>query len=307
MKRTIYILLFAGMITSMEVDACDVCGCSLGGGYFGILPQFNKNFVGLRWSQAKFYSYMNHQSEYTHDEYSNDTYNKVELWGRFYINPKLQLFTFIPYNYNQMEGSEQNVTASGMGDVSLIANYLLINTGMDTIKLFKQTLSLGGGVKLPTGKYNLADQGALVNENFQMGTGSTDFVISAMYTLRYKQIGSNFETGYKINTANQNDYRFGNQFHASYQLFYWQNLKGIALLPNAGVYYEQGDYHKDDGIIQSNTGGSALLATVGLETYFGQFTVGFNYKHPLVQHFNSDNVADIQSKDRFVVALTFNF
>jgi hypothetical protein len=31
-----------------------VCGCSLGGNYFGILPLYNKNFVGLRWSQAKF-------------------------------------------------------------------------------------------------------------------------------------------------------------------------------------------------------------------------------------------------------------
>ena len=307
MKEILLILFIAGMmVVRYDAAACDVCGCSLGGGYYGILPQFNKNFVGLRWSQAKFYAYMNHRSEYLQEEHSNDTYNKVELWGRFYIGKRLQIFAFVPYSYNTMRGTEQNVTASGLADITLSANYLLINTG-DSTRMFKHTLSAGAGIKLPTGENNLTDHGELVHPNFQMGTGSTDFLLSAIYTVRYGKLGSNVETGYKINTANADEYRFGNQFHASYQFFYWQNVKSITLLPNAGLYYEQADNHKDGRAIQTNTGGSALLVSAGMETYVSRFTIGFNYKHPLTQKYNSDNIADIQGKDRYVVARYVQF
>jgi hypothetical protein len=250
---------------------------------------------------------MNHQSEYLHEEYSNDTYNKVELWGRFYVNKKVQIFAFVPYSFNTMAGTEQNVSANGLADISVAVNYLLLNTGEDSSRMFKHTLSAGLGVKLPTGKNDLQDKGDFVNPNFQMGTGSTDFLLSTIYTARYGKIGSNLEMGYKFNTRNTNDYLFGNQFHGSYRFFYWQSIKPFTFLPNVGVYYEQADNHKDGNIIQTNTGGDAWFASAGLETYISQFTFGFNYQHPFVQNYNSDDIADIQGKDRFTVTLTFNF
>lgn len=301
------ILLFLICFSAIRSYSCDACGCSLGGNYFGILPQFNKNFAGLRWSQARFYAYMNHQSELLGPESSNDTYNKLELWGRFYVNKKIQVFAFLPYNSNSMNGTHQSVSSNGLGDVTLMANYLLINTGEDKIKRFKHTLVVGGGVKLPSGKYKLEDQGKLVNPNFQMGTGSTDFLLSTMYTIRYQKIGTNLETGYKINTHNSNNYHFGNQYHITSQVFFWQNVGSFSFLPNAGVYYELGEKHKADDIIQVNTGGSALLSSLGLETYYKTISLGFNFKHPLSQHYNSDDIADITSKDRWTVSLTYNF
>ena len=285
---------------------CDVCGCSLGGNYFGILPQFNKNFVGLRWSQAKFHSYI-YGGAVLPAQYSNDTYNKVELWGRYYVNEKLQVFGFIPYIHNDMNGSDQVVSAHGLGDVTLMANYLIINTGGDRTRLFKHSLMAGGGIKLPTGDFNLEDKGKIINRNFQMGTGSVDFLISAVYTVRYGKLGMNVESGYKLNTRNSHDYLFGNQFHLSSQLFYWEKIKSFSLLPNAGVYYETADHHRDGEIIQANTGGSSFLLTAGLETYYKVITVGLNYKHPLMQQYNSDETADITSKDRWMISLTYNF
>lgn len=172
---------------------------------------------------------------------------------------------------------------------------------------FKHTWSIGAGIKLPTGKYNLEDKGKLVNPNFQTGTGSTDFLVSSIYTIRYQKIGSNFETGYKLNTTNKNAYKFGNQFYAAFQLFYWQKVKSIVLLPNAGLFYEQAQHHKDQNTIKTNTGGRALFATAGLETYIGSFTIGLTYKYPLSQQYNTDNIAEIESKDRIATTLTFNY
>jgi hypothetical protein len=305
MKIKLLLLFLILLLSDFSGLACDVCGCSLGGNYFGLLPLYNKNFVGLRWSQAKFNAYMDHHSEYFQKEYSHDTYHKVELWGRFNISPRLQLFAFVPYNYNDMDGNIQDVRASGLGDVTLMANYLLFKTTDDS-KSLKHMITVGGGLKLPTGKHDDTDQGKLVNPNFQLGTGSVDFLLNAVYTVRYKQVGVNVETGYKINTRNTDDYLFGNQHYLSSQVFYSKKLGIFTLLPNAGIYYERASHHKDGASVLTNTGGYALFLSTGLETYVAAFSFGVNYKTPLKQQYNSDSIADIEAADRWTVGVTYS-
>lgn len=285
--------------------ACDICGCSLGGNYFGILPLYNKNFIGLRWSPAKFHFYIL-PSQYLAAQQSNDTYTKMELWGRYYVTKRLQPFAFIPYAYNNMNGTDQIVSASGQGDINIMANYLVFNTD-ESKSDFKHTLIAGGGVKLPTGKFKLEDKGKIINRNFQMGTGSLDFNLNAEYTLRYKKTGINLESGYKINTRNSHDYLFGNQYHGSAQLFFWQSVGMFSFLPHAGVNFEQAATHKEGNIIQTNTGGNAWLGSAGLDIYLSRFTVGLNVQQPIVQHYNSDVTVDITSKNRLTFSLTYNF
>lgn len=307
MKTFIKLSALACVLIVQQSYGCDVCGCSLGGSYFGVLPLYNKNFVGLRWSQAKFYAYMDHHSESLPPEYSNDTYRKAELWGRVYLNKRLQLFGFVPYLYNSMNGSEQVISSSGLGDVTLVTNYLLINTGEAKDKRFKHSLQVGAGIKLPSGKFRKEDRGKLINPNFQMGTGSVDFLISSIYTIRYQKVGLSLESGYKINTRNSHAYRFGNQFHTSGQFFYWQKAGAFSLLPSGGLYYEQAARHNDAWIIQANTGGEALLAVGGFDVYYKNFTAGVNYKHTMDQQYNSDEIADIKGRDRWTLSLMFNF
>ncbi|MDX1912152.1 MAG: hypothetical protein SFV22_11725 [Saprospiraceae bacterium] len=51
------LLLAVGLLAMLPAaSACDVCGCSIGGNYFGILPQFHRNFAGFRWAQQSFRS-----------------------------------------------------------------------------------------------------------------------------------------------------------------------------------------------------------------------------------------------------------
>jgi hypothetical protein len=305
MKKLTILILFLCIATGASV-ACDVCGCSLGGSYYGILPQFQKNFIGLRWSQAKFQAHMNHGAVLG-EAHSRDTYSKVELWGRYYVNDRIQLFAFVPYSYNSMNGTDQKIKTNGIGDVSLLANYLILNTGESKTKKLKHTVMAGAGVKLPTGEYDLEDNGLIVNRNFQLGTGSVDFILSGVYTIRYQKTGLNSEAGYKINTRDSHGYLFGNQFHASARFFYWQNIKSVSVLPNAGVYYEQAAQHKEGEIRQANTGGSALLLSAGLEMYYRNFSVGATVQSPVRQSYNSDSIAEITSKDRMTISVTCSF
>lgn len=305
MKRIIVVLIVMMLTLGHDTKACDVCGCSLGGNYFGILPLYNKNFVGLRWSQAKFHSFIA-ATQYLEAQQSDDTYSKLELWGRYYVTKHIQLFAFVPYAFNDMNGTDQVISANGLGDINIMANYVILNTG-ESKSDFKHILIAGGGVKLPTGKFDLEDKGKIINRNFQMGTGSFDFNLNAVYTLRYKKTGINIETGYKINTRNSDDYLFGNQYRASAQLFYWQALGPVSFLPHAGMNFEQAVKHKEGDIIQVNTGGSAWLASAGLDIYIKRFTIGVNYQEPVSQKYNSDATADITSKARWTTSLTFNF
>lgn len=300
--------LLVGLVLSAivsQANACDVCGCSLGGNYFGILPFYGKNFVGLRWSQAQFHSYI-YPTQYLSAQQSNDTYSKVELWTRYHLTKRVQLFAFVPYVYNSMNGTDQVVYAQGLGDINLMSNYVILNNSEGGGN-WKHSLVAGGGVKLPTGKFSQYDKGKIINRNFQQGTGSVDFNSNAVYTIRYKKTGLNFETGYKMNTRNKDGYLFGNQFRFSSQLFYWQKFGIVSLLPHAGAYYENAARHHDNEIIQVNTGGTAVLASGGLDVYVGRVTVGVNYQKPMVQHYNSDDTADISSKARWTTTLMYIF
>lgn len=307
-KKALLLLLLSALLTP-TAKACDVCGCSLGANYFGILPQFNKNFIGLRFSQSKFYAHMHHEGSSLPDEYSNDTYTRAELWGRFYLSPKVQLITFVPYHFNSMAGNEQNVEISGLGDIAVSGQWLLVNTGEDMTAKFKHTLRAGLGIKLPTGKYDERDAGVLLNPSFQRGTGSLDFILNGIYTARYGKMGINTEVGYKINTRNQDEYKFGNQFNSGASLFYWHNFRNVklSLLPNAGFYVEQAAKHQDGDVQKANTGGSATFFTYGLETYLGSWSAGFNIKHPVHQSLNTEEGVELESYDRFIVHLTLSF
>jgi hypothetical protein len=294
---------------SYSANACDVCGCSLGANYFGILPQFNKNFIGLRFSQSKFYAHMHHAGSTLPDEYSNDTYNRAELWGRFYLSQRIQLITFVPYHFNSMAGNEQNAEISGLGDVAVSGQLLLINTGEDMTTKFKHTLRAGLGIKLPTGKSDEQDAGILLNPSFQRGTGSLDFILNGIYTARYGKVGVNTEVGYKINTRNKEDYKFGNQFNSAVTLFYWHGFKKakVSLLPNSGVYIEQAEKHQDGDVYKANTGGYATFFTYGLETYLGSWAVGFNVKHPMHYNLNTEEGVELKTYDRLIMHVTFSF
>lgn len=304
-KKLVFTLLLA--VSATAGYACDVCGCSLGSNYFGILPQFNKHFVGIRWHYSVFSAQMNHISRLLEDEYSHDMYHQLELWGRFYVTPRVQIFASLPYSMNFMRGSHQRVTASGLGDVSLIANYTLINTGEDVGNPWRHTLLAGGGIKLPTGDFRQQDQDELVNPNFQLGTGSYDAVANLLYTVRYQKVGLNLGTTHQFNTANPEGYRFGNQWNASAQFFYWQQMKAWSVLPHVGMYYERAAMHTERDIRQVNTGGDALFAQAGLDGFYRNVSLGVTYKNPVRQRMNSDQIAEINAQDRWVVGLICTF
>ncbi|MEO9872286.1 transporter family protein [Ekhidna sp.] len=304
-KKTIVTIL---TITLARASfACDICGCNMSGLYFGFLPMYNTHFVGLRYSQASFSAFIDNDDFYFEDEFSEDRYQRVELIGRLSLSKKFQFRYIVPYMMNRMDGSHQSVNSSGVGDPIAMIYYAPINTGNDFTREVMHSLMLGGGLKFPVGQFEKQDNGQLVNRNFQLGSGSLDYLLAINYTARYKTIGINSEASYKFNTENEDNYRFGDQFNISANFFYYMEMPKLSILPFAGIYYERAELHKSNNIIEANTGGSALLGTVGLQLFRNKLTMNMQYQVPISQSFNTDDFASIEGKNRFSIGVIRSF
>ncbi len=290
-----------------QTSACDICGCNMSGLYFGFLPMYKSHFVGMRYSQASFKAYIDNDDFYFEDEYSTDVYRRVELIGRFSLSKKLQIRYILPFAINEMSGSHQNVRSNGFGDPIVMAYYNPLNTGNDFTKTVMQTLVIGGGIKLPLGTHNKLDQGELINPNFQLGSGSIDYVLGLNYTARHNTIGLNIESSYKINSANSDNYKIGNQTNTSANFFYYIETPKLSILPFAGIYYEHANHHTSREIIEANTGGEAWLGTFGVQLFRSKLMVNMQYQTPISQSFNTDYNASIAGKDRFSISVIQNF
>ncbi|HEY5746953.1 MAG TPA: hypothetical protein VIU12_12800 [Chryseolinea sp.] len=306
MKKKGILSLLGALFLYGATQACAICGCGAGNYYLGIMPQYSKNFVGVRY---RTYSFTSHIGEgYNPYEATHETFRSTEIWMRFYVTPRLQIISLVNYNFNSQLDHGVTKDLQGLGDIPILANYNLINTNNrphSDERVLNHNLFAGGGVKLPVGKYQFQDDPTEVaNANFQLGTGSVDFLLTTLYTLRYKRLGLSVDATYKMNTKNSNDYRFGNRINGTTSVFYVQQIKSLGLMPNAGVYFEDSGKNQEYGLPIDITGGRAYFASAGVETYYKKLSVGFNYQSPFSQF-----LADGHSKahDKMMVHVTFLF
>ncbi len=278
--------------------ACEICSSGFGS-YIGILPQYGQHFLGVRWQTQTFRSIPNPLYP------SEEVFNQYEIWGRFNIIKKIQFLVFVPYFTNYRTQYGRRTEMQGLGDISLQANYILFNSGDSIFTPLKQTLTSGIGVKLPSGKYQNPEGGQLVNPNFQLGTGSTDYFINLIYTIRYGKFGLNLDLRQKFNGENPtNQHQFGNQTMISGQFFWWQNFGKFSLLPTLGVYYENSQPNTFETDIQEHTGGNVSFWNVGTELYLKYLSVGFSYQKPFSQNLAE---GEIIAENRFSLHTTFIF
>ena len=291
---------------SIQSFACPICGCGVGNFYLGLLPNFKNHFVGIR------YEYMRYHTQLKDDasQFGTDYYKTVEIWSGWSIGNKFQLLTFIPYQFNTQHSDDGTKKENGLGDITLLGNYKLFQkTKMNTAKrsATSQELWIGGGVKLPTGKYriDLNDPEANLGDvNSQMGTGSVDFLLNTTYDLHLNKFGINTSLNYKINTTNSDQYNFGNRFTVNSFGSYTINFPKVSIAPNAGVLYEHTNANHLNNTKVDLTGGYVALAVTGAELSYKKINIGANVQLPFAQDFAEGQTV---AKTRGMMHLTFSF
>jgi hypothetical protein len=298
-----YILSYLLLLLSPASFACDACGCSNSGSYFGLMPQSNKSLIGIRYQRLNFVTHPDSRVLRT-----EETFNVTEIYGRFFPVKRVQVMAFLPYRFAQQITTSETKKQNGISDATVLVNYNVINTFMDTESTsnFSHTLLLGGGVKIPSGRFRY-DENKLTevaNENFQSGTGSTDFILNAFYTIKKDQWGLAMNVSRKFNTTNADHYRFGNQLYGTVDLYRTFNVGRLSITPNLGAYGEKSDLGTRDGKKVLETGGTLISGVAGVTFFANRWTLGISTQKPLSQNLSAGFV---EAKSRGMIQVGWLF
>lgn len=305
------ILALVLIVVNISAFACDNCNV-----YLGINPNdFYHNF-GIRYRtrlhQGTFSNGLLLKHGGTEPIYTNstirETYQRVEMTGKYYWNPKMNTQIIVPYVFNSEEVDQSlKYFVEGIGDITILHNYLLFNTkDHSDSTLFKHRLSVGAGLKLPTGSIDITRPKGIPSIDLQPGTGSWDALLSLTYSAMYKKAGIVFNGNYKVNSYNRNDFKYGNTVNFSGRLFYLARLgENFQLMPSAGIYSEYFSQDYYDRLLVDDSGGDSWMFDAGLNWYYRKVNLQINYQSALAN--NLINEQQIPTKWRLNVGLYYNF
>ena len=297
MKNLIFSFVF--IFTIGTAMACEICGCSSGNYFIGPYPQFNRHFIGMRYSFRNFKTVLSSDNT----QYSNDFYQTIELTAGTNIGYRWQLLLFAPYNINHSESDDGTSHVKGLGDITVFGNYKLfsnksLNADTNTVS---QQLWIGGGLKVPTGSFEVDTAELVTSANSQPGTGSLDYIINGTYLIQVGNWGVNGNLSYKFN-GSADDYHFGNRFTANAFVFRSFTLGSTHISPNAGLLFEDLKANSLAGEEVVDTGGNALMGAVGIESRMNRILLGFNVQLPVISNFSAGQT---DAKIRGMVHLSY--
>lgn len=273
-------------LAMMEDFDCDACGCSASGGSMGFGSMLNNNFVGLRYMKQ---SYTSRDGIFANSPWIDENFNTIQAWARVPVTDKIQISALVPYHFNERQLTAGTENIEGLGDITVMALYTVFETKKDST-FFTHKINLGGGVKLPTGKFKEANNLGSVNQSFQLGTGSWDFPIVSEYVVKHKNLGLNTTLNYIFKTENSKNYQYGDQFNYAGTFFYLFDLKSVQIVPQAGLAGEVYQTNRQYGLDLPNTAGDILFSKFGIEAGKDKFSVGINAMLPINQNLSSGNM-----------------
>lgn len=267
------------------LEDCDACGCSASGGSMGFASMLNTNFIGIRYFNQ---SYKSTDGLYSNSPWYAENFNTIQVWARFPVVKNFQVSALLPYHFHNRETASGKQSISGIGDATVLGMYKIYQTHKDSTVLV-HTLQLGGGVKIPFGKFDQANNGS-VNPSYQVGTGSWDFLLATEYVVKRKQFGLNTMLNYVIKTENEKKYRFGNQFNYATTFFYLYEKDKYSIAPQLGFAGEVYEDNYQLGQKVRNTAGDIFMGKLGFEIGKDKFSLGANVMLPIQQNLIGGNV-----------------
>jgi hypothetical protein len=274
------ILSLIGSLIIISASCCDICGCSTGSYFIGPYSYFHKHFLRLRYTYRSFHTRLKDDES----QFSKDFYQTIELTGGWKIGKKWQLLAFVPFNVNKQSSDDGVNNTSGLGDITLLGNYNVINKKTTAHgRKIKQELWIGGGFKLPTGKFNADEEEILSSANNQPGTGSLDMLLTGTYSIRINKWGFSTNATYKINEAAQG-FKFGDRLETNIFGSYNFATRRVTYSPYAGFLFQNMQPNKIDKKLAEGTGGNSLQAAVGIEVQIQKVAFGANVQSSIAEN-----------------------
>lgn len=259
-------LLWLGIAESKAQSCCATgSGCN-----YSVLPDLDKHMAGLRWTYSQYenrnFSLIPEQNGIKNHE----MVNTLEVFGRFNLPKRFQLSVFVPVTFIHQYSTLSDTHDRGLADMSLMAQYQILNPAKFGVGRVKHQLRAGVGLKLPTGKYQSGKKD-LYNTSVQLGSGSVDVLLNVVYTLSYRKLVMSARAAYKVNTVNKYGFRFGDKTDAGVRFSYVVRAGKITLMPMVGTSYTytQNNYNHRQPVYESYA--HLFTATAGMEAYVKHF------------------------------------
>jgi hypothetical protein len=269
--KKFFLLLFT--ITGISASACDICGAGAGSYNPFLNPHLSRHFTSA--------SFVHRYYQTLSDEgiASREYYNSLLLGGQFTVGQRLQLIASVPYQFNSLINQYGKTKISGLGDISLLVNYKVFDKEQGKNR---HTILLGAGVKLASAQYNpeVKDGG----ENFQLGTGSTDYLVNGMYRFGTGNWIFNAVGTYKYNSANKNDYRYGDVLTTALTVARRIAVKENSISPYLQFTMESHMKDADKHVLQQHSGGHVCYSGGGIDFSTQRFTIGASGQFVPTQH-----------------------
>ncbi|HEY8934677.1 MAG TPA: hypothetical protein VIM65_05630 [Cyclobacteriaceae bacterium] len=305
MKKSFLLTILFIVILATSSLACEICGCSNNNFQIGILPTFSKGFMGFRYTTSRFSSHLKTDAS----EYSHDYYQTMELWGGYNFK-KIQVMAFMPYVFSRKKSDDGTTISNGAGDLLLLVNYKVFSSSSlskNEKTTFRNDIYLGGGVKLPTGvnRVDTTDPDFNIGDfNSQAGTGSVDYIFNVTHNLMWNRSGVVTNAAYRFNTANKQDYKFGNRAYVNMAYYYTFTTGDTKIKPNVGFNYQSNAINKFEGSEVEDSNGYNFNSTVGVNVLRKKIGVNAMASIPVAQ-----NMYDGQTKlqSRILVGVTYSF
>lgn len=297
MSRLIFLLLVICLGLHTSSFACEVCGCSATGSIMTINPDFRSNFVTLGWRYSRFYASENLDG-------GTDYFHQANLTMGFRPLPRWQILTILPYNLNRHVSVLEDNAFNGLGDGVFMTRFTVAEPSDSSRSGIQQYLFLGAGIKSPTGKFDLNNQETAMPANFQLGSGSWDYLFNLLYNFRYRPWGITLDITTRLNTRNKDEYRFGNQAVARLFASFLFRKKKVSFMPYGGIYTEILARNVHQNIYQYGTGGSGAYATGGMEIQTRTINMNLSYQRAVATHYAG---GEITGGDRVSASISYLF
>ena len=217
---------------------------------------------------------------------------------------------FMPYVFSRKKSDDGTTISNGVGDLLVLVNYkvftssALVNNEKTTLR---NDIYVGGGIKLPTGANSVDTSNPDFNIgdfNSQAGTGSVDYILNLTHNLAWNKSGIVTNVAYRFNTANKQDYRFGNRSYINLAYYYTLTAGETKIKPNVGVSYQSNAINKFKGAEVDGSNGYNFNSTVGVNVLHKKVGVNAMASIPVAQ-----NMYDGQTKlqSRIVLGVTYSF
>jgi hypothetical protein len=288
MIKRIFVVFCFTVACISTTRACDVCGCAASGIGIGLMTDYRSNFIRLSYFDSHFSS----NPEHGHLN-SSDVFTRMSFSFRYSFKklPKLKVIGEVPYGFNFRNDSGTETSIKGFSDTRLIVNYTLLNTMAKNMKTAFY-LEAGGGLSLPTGKYNadiVFDEN--LPENFNIGNGSLGYIFQMNAVLSHDKYGLLINTNYQLNSHTKEGYHFGNQLSSQLAAFREFPVGEFALIPNAGLLYERisSNAYKNGNTVPE-TGGEGLFFSSAINVKTEKWLAGVSYSLPIDHHYSGGAV-----------------